>query len=214
MALLEDNVTAATADVDFGSIWINLTIQTTVPDIDFEPSVEEGWICLGDTMPDGFNFEQSADAKERKVMSKNLGSTFTNFADVLTVTFASSTDVDVLAVLFGKDNVTVTPRGAIQVAVKHRQPTVGSIWVKTYTDDGRPRIGFAPKARCDINLSYAWAEEDITGFETKFDLTAIKGMANHYELTDPVEGSVLPSAPEAARASYSFDKAEESASED
>jgi hypothetical protein len=89
--------------------------------------------------------------------------------------------------VFGKNNVTVTAAGAIQVAVGARQPTIGSIYIATLTDDGRPRRGFAQKAQPDPNMSYSWAEEDITVFEVSLNLFSDSRGKTHYETFTPVE---------------------------
>jgi hypothetical protein len=184
------DVTMASQDFDLFPVWYNKNGHVgEVPDLDFDPgsvaNLAAGWVKLGDTSPDGYNFEQSADKKEKKVMSRTLASTYTNFADSVKIQFASSTDRDVLAFLFGDDNVTVLADGALQVAVGARQPATGSFFIATLTDDGRPRRAFAQLAQPDPNMSYSWAEEDITVFEVTLNLFADSRGKTHYETLTP-----------------------------
>lgn len=190
MAYNELDVTTAKADVAYGPVYYNPRIITVIPGIDFEPLAEDGWVKLGETSTEGYSWEQSADEKQKLVMSKNLGSAYTNFADKLTIQFASSLDIDVLGVVFGRSNVSVDADGTVMVAVRNRQPEYGTLLVNTITDDGRRRVAFCPRAQPDINVSYTWNEDDITVFETVFNLTTIADLANHYELIEGRSGDV------------------------
>lgn len=190
MAYNPNDVTAAGLYDDEGSFWFTYDLVEEVPAFDFDPATDPKWMCGGEVGTDAFKFEQSSDEASQEVFGKVLKQFYTKFKDKLTVPFASTLDMDVQGLVFGRDRVTLDTAGNIVTAVGPRQPEAVSVFVKTKTDDGRKRVAFAPKAQMDPNISYDWTADDIVIYEGAFNLMGYKGLQNHYEMTEGLNGAV------------------------
>lgn len=186
MAYNDLNVTAGKGDTVLGPLWWNPTPITTALDLDFDPTAVAGWVRLGHAMTEGVDNSQEADNSEVIVWgAKTIRVNYTGFKDTVVVRFASSTDPDVLKVVFGADNVSVTPEGAVKLIVKSRQPEIGTLLIMGVTDDGRKRWIVVHKAQADLNVSRTFSDEDIVSIETTFAcLDAGEEAGAHYELTE------------------------------
>lgn len=172
MAYNDRNVTSAqTVDEATGPIWVNLNPTGAPMGKNFDPEGVPGWVRVGDASTDGYELSRTSDSNDKRVFGRNLGTTFSNFKSTLKLTFAAATDADVLKLLFGASNVTVDPTsGDIVVNAKHVAPGAIAIYINMKTDDGRNVSVEAVRAQPSVELTSAWTEEDIVGYETEFTL--------------------------------------------
>lgn len=159
------HVTSSKADTAFGPLWAFDGIYEDEVTDGFDPTAIAGWVRLGESSTDGVSSEQSADQNDKLVWTKNLGSTYTNFKDTLTVRFASTLDADVLGFVFGKENI-MAGQGFVRVKVGPRQPSIRSFAVFMRNDDGTGKFIFIKQAQPDLNLTRDFNEDGITIIET------------------------------------------------
>ena len=163
MAKSQNSVTSAQADNVTGPVLYNSTVTEVTPTTNFTTG---GWKAIGYGSTDGISVEQKADDKDKTVWGSNLGTTYSNFKDVLTLHLASFADQDALGVIFGSDNVSTTAEGYTKVSVKSRQGTRGTFVVLAKTDDGRS-MTWIYNGQTDPNVSYDATESDIITVELK-----------------------------------------------
>lgn len=190
MAFNNETVTAGKANIVKGPLLWNPTPETDVTvETDFSTG---GWIRLGYGSTDGASVKQSVDSDDKNVWGANLGKIYSNFSDVFTVNFASFLDSDVLGVLYGSKNVTVPEAGVRRVAVKNREPNVGTLVIAGVSDSGKDIYWVMPIAQAPLELDYDVTQDDIITIKAEFtgapstttqetsyivysDATAIKG---------------------------------------
>lgn len=195
MAYNSIDVTAGKGDVINGPLWWFQGGYTEEIDLTFNPAETAGWVQIGEASTDGVDIAQEADKNEKRVWgNKSLGSSYSNFTSTLTVRHASSTDADLLKVMYGKDNV-VSDGGTLKITVKSRQPEVGTMIVMGVTDDGRKRWQVVPKAQPDLNLTYSWGDEDIVVIEAVYDcISDAEGVTDYQLIEEAVTPPVDPEA--------------------
>lgn len=197
MAYNPIDVTAGKGDVINGPLWYSRVPYDKLITLDFDPSAN-GFVKIGEASTDGFDNSQSADATDKNVWGgKSLGKTYSNFQDSYVIRLASSTDPDVLAMVFGKDNVTKA-NGAVNTVVGPRQPTHGSFLIQMITDDGRKSWHYVPAGQPDLNLTRSFSDTEIVIIETTVnalqtvirdaDTNAVLFNGTHIEIVeDPIE---------------------------
>lgn len=153
-----------------------------------------GWLRLGEGSTDGIESAQSATVTAKNVWgSKNLGNTFSEFSDTLVANYASAFDPDVLASVFGKENVKVSADEILTI-VKSRTPGFGTYVFQMTLDDGRDHWLVVPAGQPDPNLTRTFNDSDIVVISTTLmaaerTITVAEGdsfVATHYELTEPL----------------------------
>lgn len=166
MAFNNETVTAGKANIVKGPLLWNPTPETDVTvDTDFATG---GWIRLGYGSTDGASVKQSVDSDDKNVWGANLGKIYSNFSDVFTVNFASFLDSDVLGVLYGANNVTVPKDGVRRVAVKNREPNVGTLVIAGVSDSGKDIYWVMPRAQAPLELDYDVTQDDIITIKAEF----------------------------------------------
>lgn len=187
MAYNPIDVTTGKANTLDGPIWWKKGALETEIDFSFDPSSAaakaEGWVRLGEGSTDGVESAQEMDANEKRVWSKNLGTTFTNFRDTLTVRLASATDSDALKAVVGVDNVTALTGAisGIRVSFRNRQPEIGAWLIQMKTDDGRNWWIVVPNAQLDPNITRSMGDEDIVVMEATINALEDSTGETHYE---------------------------------
>lgn len=189
MAYNAIDVTTGKGDTLYGPLFWFDGEYTEELDFTLDPKTEPGWVQIGEASTEGIDVEQEADKIVKMVWGKkNLGANYSNFKDTVLVRHASSTDPDVLGVIYGKENISKV-NGKIQLKVKNRQPSNGSLLVMAVTDDGRKNWIFIQKAQPDLNLSYTFGDEDIVIFEVTYDCLQTDDGTTHIQL---IETPVAP----------------------
>lgn len=194
MAKNAEVVTSAQVDNLSGPLFYNADLAADVTaSTDFTGA---GWTDLGYGSTDGASIEQSADSSDRKVWGATLGSTYSNFKDVLTVHMASFLSTDLLKIVWGAANVTTDTQGVSTVKVKSRQGSKGTFVLSTKTDTGKPML-FVYRGQTDPNVSYDLTEDDIISYDLK-----ITGIASD----DGTTSTMILSTPAVAQKSQGGSK--------
>lgn len=176
-------------------------------DIDFDAKSTEGWIQIGEASTEGVDINQEADKNPKMVWgAKNLGSIYSNFTSTILVRHASTTDPDLLGVVYGEGNVVVSA-GVVDLSIRNRTPGVGSLLIQAKTDDGRRVIEYVPLAQPDLNLSYTWGDEDVTVIEVTYDCLQLNDGTTNRRLIE--RESEEPADPEEAQYTTTSDIEEE-----
>ena len=124
-----------------GGIW--LAPQTIVLPTDAISDRPDGCIRLGGVSEDGYTYSSDRTVEKRKDWNaQTVRSLQTSMEDTFEVTFIEFLNPDLLAALYGDENVTVTPADATngtQIAVRHSvdQLDHGAYIIDTY--DGKVR---------------------------------------------------------------------------
>lgn len=190
MAYNPIDVTTGKANTIDGPIWFKPGELTEEIDFTFDPSSAEsvaaGWVRLGEGSTDGVESSQEMDSNEKRVWSKNLGTTFTNYRDMLTLRLASATDKDALKVIVGVNNVEdlAGAISGIRVSFRNRQPEVGAYLIQMKTDDGRNWWIIVRKGQADPNNTRSMGDENIIIMETVINALEDSTGETHYELIE------------------------------
>lgn len=203
MAYNPIDVTTGKADTVAGPIWFKPGVLEEEIDFTFDPaSVEnaaKGWSKLGEGSTDGVESSQEMDSNDKRVWSKSLGTTYSNFRDLLTVRLASATDNDALKAVFGINSVTALTGGVsgIRLSVRNRQPETGAWLIQMKTDDGRRWWIVVKNGQADPNITRSMGDEDIVVMETVVNALVDENDESHYELIEK-PASQVPVDPEPA----------------
>lgn len=204
MAYNPIDVTTGKANTLDGPIWFKPGELEEEIDFSFDPSSAEaqaeGWVRLGEGSTDGVESAQEMDSNEKRVWSKNLGTTFTNYRDTLVVRLASATDNDALKAVVGVNNVKALTGAVsgIRVSFRNRQPGIGAWLIQMKTDDGRDWWIVVRKGQVDPNITRSMGDEDIVVMETTVNALEDNTGETHYELIEgqyaetPVEEGTDP----------------------
>ena len=186
------NVSAGRGNTKTGPILFNPTVQLTKLTLG-QSFTAGGWLRLGEGSTDGVESAQTSTVTPKNVWGgKNLGNTFSEFTDTLTVNLASAFDTDVLGAVFGQENVQVD-EDEILTIVKARTPSFGTYVIQTVLDDGRAHWIVVPAGQPDPNLTRTFNDSDIVVITTTL-MAAERAIVNgeetlnltHYELTEPL----------------------------
>lgn len=196
MAYKAIDVTSAKANLQEGPIWWKEGALEEEITLGFIPTAEEGWFQLGEGGTDGVESAQSADGTDKQVWSKNMGTTYGNYKDILTVNMASATDTDMLGAVLGSDAIT-TVTGGKKIQFGSKQPKVGTWLIKMTTDDGRPWDYVVPRGQVDPNISRTMADEGIVVVAAAVTALPDNEGNTHYELMGDNDTTAPPVDPEA-----------------
>ena len=182
------NVTYGKGNTKTGPIWFNPATPTADLTLAFAPEQGvEGWVRLGDIETEGITSTQEADSADKFVWgAKKVGTVYSNFKDTVTGTLVSLVDPDVLKVLFGSENVTIS-NGTIKTEVKNRQPEKGQFVFMALTDDGRDQWVVVPEGQLDVNLERTWGDEDYVAAEITIGCLEDDNSRTHYELVEALD---------------------------
>lgn len=165
-----------------GAIWfapLTATLPTT-PTQDM--SEMTGFTCVGYVTDEGVTNSQTRDTTEIKAWG---GDTIlvvqTSFTDKFTFTLAQTGDADVLKMLFGSDNVTVTS-DTITVNVTSQEPPEYAFVIDTLRRNGALHRIVIPDGKLKLSGDISYKDNEVTAFPV--EITAMpKNEKTHIEIS-------------------------------
>lgn len=169
MAKNAGSVTSIQVDNADGPLYYNpdSTIAVTLA-TDFTTG---GWVDFGYGSVDGSSIKQTADSTAKKIWGGNLGTSYSNFKDVITISCASWKSSAAMGIVYGSSNVATDASGVTTVSVRGRQGTKGTFVIKCKSDDGDPML-WVYRGQTSPNISVDLKDSDVATYD--LEITGIE----------------------------------------
>ncbi|MDN6706377.1 hypothetical protein [Corynebacterium glyciniphilum] len=184
------NVVAGMPDVS-GGLWVHMdgVIATdNLPGKD-DDLKEAGFIPVGFVSEDGVSESQERDTDKKKAWGGSTIKVVQNdFTRTYSFTLVEAANIDVLRLVFGKDNVTTDEDGTIVVSgSKDQLPHL--TWVMEVLDDGNKIRQVIPDAQITENGEIQWVHSEVIQFEVTLESFEDEKGKFFYEYITPLNAS-------------------------
>lgn len=174
------NVTAAKPKKVGGAIFI-APVGSTLP-TDATSALDNAFKELGYASEDGLTNSNAPESDEIKAWGGDTVLTLmTGRPDTYSLTLIEATNVEVLKLVYGDDNVTGTLENGITITANTKDLDYHAFVVDMILKDGAAKRVVMPRAKVTDLGEIAYTDSDAVGYETTLNCEADEDGNTHYE---------------------------------